>query len=309
MKGSFFFIREVIKVKRYKIHTSKAKFGDIKTFHKNLVSKNDLVLSDTCHHKNIQKEFESVMEADGSVRIVPPKEFIHRQLESGWQASTQLMGCWFQENRDELKKFFNQEFIGYKPNCGLKGLPPKNQLFKDSETLSKVVTESLAFSRSITSEVSKVMEELKSELQKKKEEAFEDQKATEDRGLFGNFEEAFVDEGFQDDQKDDEFNTEFRYSLQGNKQISTFAIRDSKEPGAHSREPSEKPVPKLTQNARLPVILNNPERPGLAATSTARTARGGKKGTTKTQPGTSLQTFFKNKKNSENPDNDDYGFN
>jgi hypothetical protein len=314
MKGKNFLLREVIKVKRYKVQVSKAKFGDLKTFHKNLMTKADLVLSDSCHQKNIQKEFESVMGVDTSVRIVPPREFIYRQMGSDWQASTQLMACWFQENRDELKKSFNQEFIGFKSSCGLRGLPSKQRMLQESETINKVINESLAFSRTITTEVQKVMADLKEELQKKKEAAFQDHEQAENQNsLFGDYTNLVVDYGNEDEKIDEDFNTEFRYSVKDQKHISEYLLRDSKDPGdPQSREPSEKPKPKLAQNSRIPTVLNLPEqnRQGIpSSSSNPRVARGGKKGGTKTQALTSLQTFFKNKKGNENPENDDNEFN
>lgn len=293
---------------------SKTRLGDLQTFHKNLEKKAALVLSETCHHSTIQKQWEAIVESDASVRLIAPREFIHRQLDAGWQASTQMMDCWFQENREDLKRTFNQEFIGFQAGRGLKALPPKNLLLAESDAIEQVVNDGLAFSRTITAEVQKVMADLKEELQRKKEAANQEFRQA-DRDGFGLDEASgvFVEEGHEDlDQPDEEFNTEFRHSLTGNKHISQYAVRASKDSGGQSREPSEKPVPKLTQNARLPPALQNAERsrPGLASSSTARTVRGGKRGAAQNQGGVrSLQTFFKNRKDFGNADRDDEAFN
>lgn len=290
---------------------SKNKLGDMKAFHKNLEKKANLVLSDTCHHFNIQKQWEVAMEGDASCRIVAPREFVYRQSQAGWQASTQAMACWFTENKEDLHQFFNNEYIGFKPHFGLKTLPPKSRSFlQDSAAIEKALQDSVGFSKFITSEIQTVILSCKEELQRRKEAAENEHhpasmKISED--VYAETMMGVV--AGETMEKDDEFNTEFRHSLNGNKHISQYAVRESRDSSTPLKEIADRPVPKLAPPQRMQLPGLDVERPattktGFAASSTARSMRAGKKNTQSVKP---LQTFFKSKKDQDaNEDDDDF---
>lgn len=307
-RGRHCFTREVIKVKRYKAPISKNKLGDMKVFHKNLEKKAALVLADTCISSNIQKQWESVMETDVGCRIVAPREFVYRQTQAGWLASTQAMANWFKENLEEIDRYFDKEYVGFKPDSGLKSLPPKNRLLVDSAAIEKVINDSFALSRTITTEVQRVITECREDLQRKKEAANNEYLQIGSGGdgqsePLGIVMEEEGDEGL----KDEDFNTEFRHSVNGYRNISQYAIRESKDSNTMF-ENVERPAPKLAVNSRAPMPSMESERSrtAMASTSTMRIARGGKKGG---QSGKPLQTYFKSRKDGDDKNLGDEDFN
>lgn len=315
MRGRNSLISEVLKVKYYKVNASKSKLGDLRTFQQRLEKKAQLVVHDTVNQLSIQKLWENGMKNSNGSHMIMPRDFLHRQQQVGWQANQQSMSCWFKESYDELNASFGQQYPGFKPQVGLKGLPPKSQLFGDPEVFNRFFAETVVGGRSIATEVQTIMTDCKEGLTRQ-------HNANEDSNTFGlapqdpvsTFMDMVSEPRSEDIVMEDDFNTEFRTSMNGNREITQFGIRESRDDQqARMTEDSipDRPVPKLAVGTKVQMRLPDNDaqkKSSIASTSTARTTRGGKKPAPQknTKP---LQSFFQNKKDFDNQSQDGDQFN
>lgn len=308
----------MLKLKKYKQPVARNAFGSNNEFHKKLEKKQEMTMKDTCSTLNIQKAFTAVIDNDATSRIMPHFEYVDKQVQAGWKANITAMDCWYTENLHKLTEHFQQSYVGMNSNFGLKSIPPRGKQLPNIDDVAKHMEESINLNRHIASEVQNVLNIGKEVLIREKEAQRIDEIRASKGSEFGNNPEltTYLGESMGGqgnpmvpEEQEDNFDKEFRTSLNGNLDISRFALRDSRDSLTEIGDDfSSKPQPKLANNVTTQrtnfvgissAANNSTSGPGFTSTSTARTLAAQKKITKPAKNTKPIHSFFQNLKDQE----------
>jgi hypothetical protein len=258
----------------------KQSFGTNKEFHKKLENKAPLTHRGLGHSNNIQKAFKSVIEGDAKARILTHDEFADKQLEAKWQADVSNMKDWCEENINKLKDRFRRSYTIFTSDLSLKNLPARGNTKPDISASSKYLSESIGVSRQIIQEVqSNILEGIDDLTKYKEAMKQEEQKISKrySKKNISSMDDTAENMGFEETQQleeeNDEFEKDFRPSVNGNRDISSYTFRQSKDGNtAFGEEFPSRPQPKYAQNTQPKTNFTGIST-GATATSKATTSK------------------------------------